>query len=178
MDRTEQRSPTASVPTTASVDTVRNRLAAELVAPSIGPVSAPATPLPATGHLLAVGRLRTPFPLCPSAPAVHRSRIPLHTNRLDSPPTAPPVESIEEAAAPPTVDSSGVRFHQQGYSPPLNAAEAAIFQIHLNHDAVPVEQRHTVRMQLDQLAHEDGVRPGYRTLASSTRKKINRLGRL
>lgn len=74
-------------------------------------------------------------------------------------------------------DAVDPKYHDQGFSPPVNAAETAIFEMFLNHRAVPVEQRNAVRAQLDTLAAEDGVRMGYGVLASNTRKKIKRLGK-
>lgn len=74
-------------------------------------------------------------------------------------------------------DAADPRYHGQGFSPPINASETAIFEMFLNHRAVPSEQRNAVRAQLDKLADEDGVRMGYKILASDTRKKIKRLGR-
>ena len=95
----------------------------------------------------------------------------------DDPTAAAAGEHNQELDTTAAMERDTSSFHEQGYSPPVNAAEAAIFQIFLHHHTVPVEQRHTVRAQLDQLAHQDNVRQGYQTLASTTRKKINRLGR-
>lgn len=74
-------------------------------------------------------------------------------------------------------DAADPRYHDQGFSLPVNAAETAIFEMFLNHRSVPAEQRNAVRAQLDKLADADGVRMGYEMLASNTRKKIKRLGK-
>ena len=74
-------------------------------------------------------------------------------------------------------DPDDPKYQDHGYSPPVNAAEAAIFEMFLHHRAVPAEQRNPVRAQLDTLAGQDGVRTGYEILAVNTRKKIKRLGK-
>ena len=74
-------------------------------------------------------------------------------------------------------DLDGDRYRDQGFSPALNAAEQAIFEISLNYTKVPVEQRSVVRAQLDHLASAQDVRMGYEILAGNTRKKIKRLGK-
>lgn len=74
-------------------------------------------------------------------------------------------------------DRSGPEYAGQGLADPINAAESAIFQMFAHHRTVPVEQRNSVRAQLDVLASEDGVRTSYQVLASATRKWIKRLGK-
>lgn len=74
-------------------------------------------------------------------------------------------------------DRQDPEYEDQGFCAPVNAAEAAIFEMYSSHRTVPVEQRKSVRAQLNNLAAQDGVRMSYEILAGTTRKRIKRLGK-